>query len=441
MSYELLVGLAGLGGLLLLIALRIPIAYAMIVTGGIGVTILNGPLIFMSQLKDLAYIQFSIYDLSVVPMFVLMGNLATKAGLSKELFQAANAWVGWVRGGVAMSAIIACAGFGAVCGSSLATASTMGKVALPELRRYQYSGSLATGTLAAGGVLGILIPPSVVLVVYAIIVEANIIAMFMAAMIPGLLAVGLFLVTIAVYVRFFPESGPSREPMDRQEFWNATLGVLPVLAIFVAVIGGIYFGLFNPTPAAAAGVFLVGVLGICRGLIKIPQLKAALLETAKTSGMIYLILLGAEMLKIFMSRGGVPQAAVEIMQSSGLDPITILLLMLVSLIVLGCLMDSLSMILLAMPFFWPVIDGLDFGLGPEELKIWFGILALIVVELGLITPPVGMNVFVIHAMAEDIPMSDTFKGVMPFFGAELLRVLLLIAFPSIVLWLPRLLSG
>ena len=441
MSYELLVGLAGLGGLLLLIALRIPIAYAMIVTGGIGVTILNGPLIFMSQLKDLAYIQFSIYDLSVVPMFVLMGNLATKAGLSRELFRAANAWVGWIRGGVAMSAIIACAGFGAVCGSSLATASTMGKVALPELRRYQYSGSLATGTLAAGGVLGILIPPSVVLVVYAIIVEANIIAMFMAAMIPGLLAVGLFLVTIAVYVRFFPESGPSREPMDRQEFWNATLGVLPVLAIFVAVIGGIYFGLFNPTPAAAAGVFLVGVLGICRGLIKILQLKAALLETAKTSGMIYLILLGAEMLKIFMSRGGVPQAAVEIMQSSGLDPITILLLMLVSLIFLGCLMDSLSMILLAMPFFWPVIDGLDFGLGQEELKIWFGILALIVVELGLITPPVGMNVFVIHAMAEDVPMSETFKGVMPFFGAELFRVMLLIAFPGFVLWLPRLLSG
>ncbi len=441
MSYELLVGLAGLAGLLLLIVMRIPIAYAMIVTGGIGVTILNGPLIFMSQLKDLAYIQFSIYDLSVIPMFVLMGNLATKSGLSRELFQAANAWVGWVRGGVAMSAIIACAGFSAVCGSSLATASTMGKVALPELRRYKYSGSLATGTLAAGGVLGILIPPSVVLVVYAIIVEANIISMFMAAMIPGLLAVGLFLLTIAIYVRFFPESGPCREPMDRQQFWLATLGVLPVLAIFIAVIGGIYLGLFNPTPAAAAGVFLVGVLGIYRGLIKIPQLKVALLETAKTSGMIYLILLGAEMLKIFMSRGGVPQAAVVIMQSSRLDPITILLLMLLSLIILGCLMDSLSMILLAMPFFWPVIDGLDFGLGPEELKIWFGILALIVVELGLITPPVGMNVFVIHALAEDIPMSETFKGVIPFFGAELLRVLLLVAFPGIVLWLPRLLSG
>lgn len=441
MSYELLVGLAGLGGLLLLIAIRVPIAYAMILTGGIGVTVLNGPLIFMSQLKDLAYVQFSIYDLSVVPMFVLMGNLSTMAGLSRELFRAANAWIGWARGGVAMSAIMACAGFGAVCGSSLATASTMGKVALPELKRYQYSGSLATGTLAAGGVLGILIPPSVVLVVYAIIVEANIVSMFMAALVPGLIAVVLFLLTIAIYVRFFPESGPAREPINREEFWNATLGVLPVLLIFVAVIGGIYFGLFNPTPAAAAGVFLVAVYGIGRGLIKTKEIVAALLETAKTSGMIYLILLGAEMLKIFMSRGGVPQAAVEIMQSSGLGPITILLLMLLALIFLGCLMDSLSMILLAMPFFWPVIAGLDFGLGAEEVKMWFGILALIVVELGLITPPVGMNVFVIHAMADEIPMSETFKGVMPFFAAEILRVLLLVAFPTITLWLPRLLSG
>jgi tripartite ATP-independent transporter DctM subunit len=441
MSYELMVGLAGLGGLLLLVALRLPIAYAMIVTGGIGVTILDGPLIFMSQLKDLAYIQFSIYDLSVIPMFVLMGNLANRAGLSRELFRAANAWVGWVRGGVAMSAIIACAGFGAVCGSSLATASTMGKVALPELHRYQYSRSLATGTLAAGGVLGILIPPSIVLVIYAIIVEASIITMFIAAMIPGLLAVALFLLTIAIYVRFFPESGPPRKPIELREFWHATLGVLPVLAIFGAVIGGIYFGLFNPTPAAAGGVFLVGILGIYRGLIKIPQLKGALLETAKTSGMIYLILLGAEMLKIFMSRGGVPQAAVVAMQSSELEPIMILLLMLLALIFLGCLMDSLSMILLAIPFFWPVIDGLDFDLGPEELKIWFGILVLIVVELGLITPPVGMNVFVIHAMAADVPMSETFKGVMPFFVVEIFRVLLLMAFPGIVLWLPRLLSG
>jgi len=441
MSYEILVGLTGLFCLIALIALRVPIAYAMIFVGGIGVTILNGPAIFMSQLKDLAYIQFSIYDLSVVPMFVLMGNLSSQAGLSKELFRAANAWIGWARGGVAMSAILSCAGFGAVCGSSLATASTMGKVALPELKRYNYAGSLATGTLAAGGVLGILIPPSIVLVIYAILVEANIITMFMAAFIPGALAVLLFILTIAIYVRVFPGSGPAREAIDRQEFWSATIGMLPVVLIFGAVIGGIYFGLFNPTPAAAVGVFLVALYGIVRGTIRLPQFKIALFDTAKTTGMIYLILLGAEMLKIFMSRGGVPQAAAEMMATSGLSPMLILILLLIALIILGCLMDSLSMILLAIPFFWPVVSELDFGMSAEDLKIWFGILALIVVELGLITPPVGMNVFVISAIAEDVPMRQTFIGVVPFFIAELIRVALLVAFPVITLWLPHYLSG
>ena len=441
MGYELMVGLVGLGCLIALIAIRIPIAYSMILVGGVGVTLLNGPAIFMSQLKDLAYIQFSIYDLSVVPMFVLMGNIASQAGLSKELFRAANAWIGWARGGVAMSAILACAGFGAVCGSSLATASTMGKVALPEFKRYRYNGSLATGTLAAGGVLGILIPPSIVLVIYAILVEANIVTMFMAAFIPGSIAVIFFLFTIAIYVRLRPDSGPAREPIDRQEFWSATIGVLPVTAIFGAVIGGIYFGLYNPTPAAAVGVFLVAVYGYLKGSIRLPQLKTSLYDTAKTTGMVYLILLGAEMLKIFMSRGGVPQAAAETIANSGLTPMVILVLLLVALIILGCLMDSLSMILLVIPFFWPVISELDFAMSEEELKIWFGILALIVVELGLITPPVGMNVFVISAMAKDVSMRETFIGVLPFFGAEIVRVVILISFPVITLWLPRFLSG
>ncbi len=441
MGYELMVGLGGLGCLIALIAIRIPIAYSMILVGGVGVTLLNGPAIFMSQLKDLAYIQFSIYDLSVVPMFVLMGNIASQAGLSKELFRAANAWIGWARGGVAMSAILACAGFGAVCGSSLATASTMGKVALPEFKRYRYKGSLATGTLAAGGVLGILIPPSIVLVIYAILVEANIVTMFMAAFIPGGIAVIFFLITIAIYVRLRPDSGPAREPIDRHEFWSATIGVLPVTAIFGAVIGGIYFGLYNPTPAAAVGVFLVAAYGYLKGTIRLPQLKISLYDTAKTTGMVYLILLGAEMLKIFMSRGGVPQAAAETIANSGLTPIVILVLLLVALIILGCLMDSLSMILLVIPFFWPVISELDFAMSEEDLKIWFGILALVVVELGLITPPVGMNVFVISAMAKDVSMRETFIGVLPFFGAELVRVVLLISFPVITLWLPRFLSG
>ncbi len=448
MTEALMIGFAGLGILIALIAIRMPIAYAMILVGGIGVTILNGPAIFMNQLKTLAYGQFSIYDLAVLPMFILMGNIATKAGLSRDLFRAANVWIGWMRGGTAMAAIAACAGFGAVCGSSLATASTMGQVALPELRRAGYSGSLATGTLAAGGVLGILIPPSVVLIIYAIIVEANIVTMFAAAMIPGLIAVILFLITIAVYVLIRPGAGPSHGAPERREFFWATLGVVPVLIVFALVIGGIYAGWFNPTPAAAIGVVLVWVYGLLRGRLGFRAMGEALLDTAKTAGMIYLILLGAEMLKIFMSRGGVPQAVAEWMANSGLAPMTVLILLLAALILLGCLMDSLSMILLAIPFFWPVlveINGGDyvdaesagFGMTSEDLKIWFGVLALIVVELGLITPPVGMNVFVISALAKDIPMIETFKGVGPFFVAELVRVAILIAFPALILWLPR----
>jgi tripartite ATP-independent transporter DctM subunit len=441
LEQNFLIGLLGLAALVALIAIRIPIAYSMILVGGIGTTILNGPDIVLSQLKRLAYSQFSIYDLSVVPMFVLMGFIASHAGLSRDLFRAANAWLGWMRGGVAISAIAACAGFGSVCGSSLATASTMGQVALPELRRYNYSPALATGTLAAGGVLGILIPPSIVLIIYAIIVEANIVTMFAAALIPGLIAVLFFMVTIAVYVRIWPDAGPKGEAVDRRELISASVSVLPVFGIFGLVIGGIYLGFFNPTPAAAAGVFLVAAYGIARGVVRWPQMRESLLSTAQTTGMIYLILLGAELLKIFMSRGGVPQAAAEMAVASGLGPYAILAILLVALIILGCLMDSLSMILLVVPFFWPVISSFDFGMDVEDTKIWFGILALIVVELGLITPPVGMNVFVINSLAKDVPMRQTFLGVSPFILVELVRVTLLVLFPAITLFLPHLLKG
>ncbi|WP_340110347.1 TRAP transporter large permease [Pikeienuella sp. HZG-20] len=451
MSEALLLGFGGLAVLIALIAIRMPIAYAMILVGGVGVTALNGPALMMSQLKTLAYGQFAIYDLSVVPMFVLMGALASKAGLSQALFRGANAWLGWLRGGTAMAAIAACAGFGSVCGSSLATASTMGRVALPELRRYNYSGALATGSLAAGGVLGILIPPSVVLIIYAIIVEANIVTMFAAALIPGLMAVVLFLLTIAVYVAIRPEAGPKGGAADRAEFISATTGMIPILVIFGIVIGGLYAGFFNPTPAAAVGVFLVWIYGGLRGEIGFRALCGALKETAGTTGMIYLILLGAELMKIFMSRIGLPQATAEWILNADMAPMLVLMILLLALILLGCLMDSLSMILLVIPFFWPVLmeinggvyqgaEGAGFGMSTEDLKIWFGVLALIVVELGLITPPVGMNVFVISAMAKDTPMIETFKGVTPFFGAELIRVGILILFPALTLWLPRALS-
>ncbi len=440
-------GVLGLTALIVLIAIRVPIAYSMILVGGLGTVMVNGWLPVLSQLKTLGWGIFSNYGLSVVPMFVLMGALASRAGLSQQLFRGANAWLGWMRGGTAMAAIAGCAGFGAVCGSSLATASTMGKVALPELKRFNYSGALATGSLAAGGVLGILIPPSVVLIIYAIIVEANIVTMFAAAMLPGILAVILFILTIALYVTIRPEAGPKGGAADREEFVAATLGMVPVAVIFAIVLGGIYGGFFNPTPAAAVGVALVWIYGAFNGTIRFGELVESLKETAGTTGMIYLIVLGAELVKIFMSRVGLPQAAAEWIANSGLPPMSIMVLLLVALILLGCLMDSLSMILLVIPFFWPVLieingglympaEGSGFGMSTEDLKIWFGVLALIVVELGLITPPVGMNVFVISALAKDTPMIETFKGVMPFFGAEIVRVILLLAFPALTLWLP-----
>ncbi len=444
-------GILSLVVLIGLIAIRIPIAYAMILVGGVGIMMVNGPLILMSQMKTLAWGIFSNYGLSVVPMFVLMGALASRAGLSQDLFRGANAWLGWMRGGTAMAAIAGCAGFGSVCGSSLATASTMGRVALPELKKYNYSGALATGSLAAGGVLGILIPPSVVLIIYAIIVEANVVTMFAAAMIPGLLAVVLFILTIAIYVTFRPEAGPSHDGVGAAEFRAATIGLVPVMVIFGIVLGGIYGGFFNPTPAATVGVVLVWAYGVFKRSIGWTELRGSLKETAGTTGMIYLILIGAELMKILMSRIGLPQTTAQWILDSGLAPMVVMVLLLVALIALGCLMDSLSMILLVIPFFWPVLidlngglympaEGSGFGMSTEDLKIWFGILALIVVELGLITPPVGMNVFVISALSEDTPMIETFKGVMPFFMAELVRVGILLLFPALTLWLPGLLN-
>ncbi|MDF0595747.1 TRAP transporter large permease [Psychromarinibacter halotolerans] len=445
-------GILSLVVLVALIAIRIPIGYSMILVGGFGIMYMNGPALLFNQLKTLGWGVFSGYSLSVVPMFILMGALASRAGLSQALFRGANAWLGWMRGGTAMAAIAGCAGFGAVCGSSLATASTMGKVALPELKRYNYSGALATGSLAAGGVLGILIPPSVVLIIYAILVEANIVTMFAAAMLPGLLAVVLFILTIAIYVWFKPEAGPRHSGVDFQEWRDATIGMIPVVVIFGLVLGGIYGGFFNPTPAAAVGAALVWIYGTAKGRLNLPAIFDSLKETAGTTGMIYLILIGAELMKIFMSRIGLPQATAEWIAGSGLAPFVVMAILLVALILLGCLMDSLSMILLVIPFFWPVLveingglyvgaEGSGFGMSTEDLKIWFGILALIVVELGLITPPVGMNVFVISALAKDTPMTETFKGVLPFFGAELVRVAILFAFPAVTLWLPQIIGS
>ena len=457
-----LIGLAGLVALFGLLAIRVPVGLAMVGVGIGGSWVLSLALPYLrfepylKQFKTLLWNTVANYDLTVVPLFILMGFLASHANLSRDLFQGINALVGRYRGGVAMAAIGACAGFGAVCGSSLATASTMGGVALPELQRMRYAPRLATGTLAAGGTLGILIPPSFVLVIYAIIVEGSIIEMFQAAIVPGLLAVLLFIAVIALQVRLKPESAPVAEPMPPEERRRAILRLLPVLAIFGCIILGLGAGLFTPTPAAGVGVLLILLYGLAlrfrgKGLSN-AGIRQSLLDTAVTAGMIYFILFGAEVLKGFFTRAGLPTALAEWAGTSGLDPWLVLVLMLLVLILLGCFMESLALILVVVPFFWPAlidINGGDyvtaetaaFGLDAEQLKIWFGILALIVVELGLITPPVGLNVFIISSLVRDTPMGEVFRGVMPFFGSEIFRVALLLLFPALTLALPRWLSG
>lgn len=452
MTEPIFLGISSLFVLIFLIIIRIPIAYAMILTGGIGIMSIDGVGTIFNQLKTLAYGQFSNYDLSVVPLFILMGALASRIGLSSALFAAANSWLSWLRGGSAMAAISACAGFGAICGSSIATASTMGRVALPELLKFNYSISLATGVLAAGGVLGILIPPSIVLIIYALIVEVNIVSMFAAALIPGLLAICLFLATIVVFVAIYPDAAPKTRKTDKEERIRATIGILPVASVFIIVLGGMYAGFFNPTPAASLGVGLVLIIGYITKKLNLTQLKEALLETAGLSGMIYLILLGAELMKIYMSRTGLPQALSDWILVAGFEPMSVIIVLLLGMILLGCLLDSLSIILLIIPFFWPVLVELNggvhiaaesagFGMTTGDLKIWFGILALVVVEVGLITPPVGMNVFVISSIADNCDISDTFKGVSPFFIAELIRIVILFSLPILALWLPNILSG
>ncbi|MDX9700792.1 MAG: TRAP transporter large permease [Rhodocyclaceae bacterium] len=431
------------GGLVLvLLALRVHIGMAMLLGGSMGYIAVSGFDPLMNYLKNLAYGRFSMYDLSVVPLFLLMGNIASSGGLSRRLFQATNAFLGHYRGGVAMSAIGACAGFGAICGSSLATAATMGKVALPELRRSRYSPALSTGALAAGGTLGILIPPSVVLVIYAILAEQNVAAMFMAALIPGLIAMFGYMIVVAIMVRVVPGSGPANPPLPWSERWAAVRRVWPIVTVFVVVIGGIYGGIFTPTEAAAVGTIATLALALLSREMDWRGFVGAVLGATEATAMIFLILLGADVLNAFLALSQMPQAMAGWVLDSGLSPALVLVGIILVYLLLGCVMDSLSMILLTIPIFLPIVMGLDFwGLGPTDKAIWFGILALMVVEIGLITPPVGMNVFIINSLAKDVPMRETFRGVLPFLASDGVRIVLLALFPGLSLWLVHLLNG
>lgn len=463
-----LIGLLGLLSVFILIMLRVPVALAMLVTGigGSWAISLTSPFLkfgpYLQQFKSALWNSVANYDLSVIPLFILMGLLAAEGGLSKDLFKGISVLTRKIRGGVAMATIGACAGFGAVSGSSIATASTMSRVALPEFDRFGYDKGFATGVLAAGGTLGILIPPSVALVIYAIVVEASIIEMFQAAIIPGFLAALFFCMAAYWWVRRHPELAPKQPEISATERAKALRRLIPVGLIFGMIILGLGLGLFTPTPAAAVGVALILIYGIyirIKSVAKVQEpntgigfisFKNALLETAKAAGMIYFILFAADILKGFFARSGLPSLLSDWAANSPLEPYVILIAMLALLIVLGCFMESLSMILVVVPFFWPVlveINGGDyvdpssaaFGMSSDHLKIWFGILALIVVELGLITPPVGINVFVIKSFSPDTPIATIFKGVIPFFLIELLRVGIIIAVPALCLFLPAIL--
>ena len=492
------IGIYSFPALLLLIFLRVPIGLAMFSTGFAGLMLVTGGSdIPLAKLKGESFSTFSSYSLSIIPMFLLMGHFATLGGMSQALFKAAEGWLGHRKGGVAMAAVGACAGFGAICGSSLATAATMSRVALPEMKRYGYAGGFSTATLAAGGTLGILIPPSVVLVIYAILTEQNIAKLFLAAFVPGILAALGYVIVISIYVRLFPKSAGTRERVPYGERFKDLVAVWPVLVVFIAVVGGIYGGIFTPTEGAAVGALGTGTIAFFNGGLNRSTLVESFTVTAKSTAMIFFIVLGAGFYNGFLALTQVPQEIAEWVVGQGLSPWTVLILILAFYLVLGCLMDSLSMILLTIPIFFPVISVLDFGftslaelqalkamevinsgllpdavtgdmlvnikaaiangaeltrdqmraldvrmtrgmanrIETEQVAIWFGILVLIVVEVGLITPPVGMNLFIINAMDRKTPMVETYKAVILFVGSDLVRVALLVAFPAITLFL------
>ena len=424
--------------LLALIALRMPIAIALFVVGAVGMIHITSFEQFLVWLEGAPVGRTASYSLSVIPLFVFMGQLAMHSGLGAVLFRAARAWFGHRRGGIAVATIGGCAAFGAICGSSIATGATMASVALPEMRKLGYSGALSTGCLAAGGTLGILIPPSIILVIYAIITEQSIGDLFLAAFFPGMIATLYYVAAVWIFVRIRPEAGPS----DERAGWRARLESLtyvwPVAVIFLIVIGGIYRGVFTPTEGAAVGAACTGIVALFRRMTW-EGFKESLIGTAKTTGMIYLILIGAEIYGSFMALSELPERIAGMVAGIELSPFAVIALILAIYILLGAVMDGLAMILITVPVFLPIVLGLDLGMSAEAKAIWFGILVLSVVETGLITPPVGLNVYVINSLAEDVDLIETFKGVMPFVVSDFFRLATIVGFPAVALWAPGLL--
>ncbi|WP_375753642.1 TRAP transporter large permease [Vibrio sp. HN007] len=422
----------GFTALIAMVFLRLPLAFAMGVVGFIGFWYINDYnwTAAMSMAARRIIDTGQDYGLSVIPLFILMGNFVTKSGLSSELYRACNAFVGHRRGGLSMSTILACGGFSAICGSSLATSATMSKVAMPPMRKYGYSDGLAAASIAAGGTLGILIPPSVMLVIYGLLTESSIRELFAAGFLPGLLGISLYLLAVRWVVFRTPDQAPPGEKTSWGERFVALKGILSTLLLFTLVMGGIYAGIFTPTEAAGIGATGAFFLALYRRKLNYEILRDILVDTAKTSASLFAVVICALILSNFVNRAGLPTALIDLIQVGDVSPMMAMGIILLIYIILGCVFESMSMMLLTVPIFFPVVVSLGFD------PIWFGIVVVVVTEISLITPPVGLNVFVLSGLVKDISTGTIFKGIFPFWVADMLRLALIVLFPAIALLLP-----
>ncbi|MDP2549292.1 TRAP transporter large permease [Oceanobacter sp. 4_MG-2023] len=427
--------------LLLIIIVRIPIAFAMGVVGFFGFAYLQGlgfdNLLEFRWTSALAMASNRVidtaqeYSLSVIPLFILMGNLVTSSGLSQALYRASNAFLGHHRGGLSMATVVACGGFSAICGSSLATSATMAKVAMPPMRKYGYADSLATASIAAGGTLGILIPPSVILVIYGLLTETSIRELFAAGFLPGMLGILLYLGAVKFVVWRTPEAGPCGDKLDWKQRLEAMKGVWGVVILFTLVMGGIYLGVFTPTEAAGIGAGGAFIIALMRRSLSFGSLFLALTDTGRTSAMLFMVLIGALIFSDFINRAGLPADLLTFVSALDMSPMGVILVILGIYIVLGMVFESLSMMLLTVPIFFPLVQSMGFDL------VWFGIVVVVVTEISLITPPVGMNVFVLSAVLRNVNPATIFKGVTPFWCADIVRLALIVFIPAIAMLLPE----
>lgn len=426
-----LIGVIGLIVLFALLIIRVSVAMSMLIVGFVGTAVMNGIAPAFAALSGETIEISTFFPLLVVPLFVLMGNLAGVSGMSRDLYSAAYAWVGHFRGGLASATIAGCAGFAALSGSSIASAVTMGRVALPEMKRFNYADSLATGSVAAGGTLGILIPPSTGMVIYAVLTEQSIGKLFMAGVLPGLLLTGLFLLAIAIVTRLRPALGPAGPktafPERLKSLWRASA----IVSIVLVTIGGIYAGVFTPVEAAGVGAFLALAMAAFRRTLSSDNIKFVVLQTLRTSATVFMILIGAHVFVPFMALTEIPSDLVGFLTGLDVGNLGILIIILVTYVVLGTFLEGIAMLVLTLPITYPLI--LEMGLSP----IWFGVVAVIVLEMGLISPPVGVNVFVVKGIAPDVPMNTIFRGIWPFWISMGLCLAILVAYPEIALFLPN----